>query len=532
MPNILDIGYRASAIKEIKGEENRRRKEESLRRFEIYRERQRPFILKRLEEEFSNQTVREMRTITSINLCKRIVDDQASIYKKVPERSFTNASEQQEAQLEALYKHACADIKLKLSNKGYKLEQQCAIQVVPKNGVIAARVLLPHHYDVIPYSDDPESAEVYIINVVDKYPMFNEIAYQGDSLASAPTGSRYRNYDDNINQRIGDQDDYKALLERYVWWSKEFNFMTNGKGQVISPMTNQPLDVFDPMMFVNPIQKLPFIDIAGSKDFEFWVRYGNNVVDFAIDFGVLLSDTANINRLQGYSQAVITSVDAPKNMQVGPHAVIHLPLDPNAPELKPTFEFQTPSPDMSASLDLLDRYLTMFLTSNGIDPKMISGRGDGQSYKSGFERLLAMMDKFEASQDDIDLYYKVEQELFELLKIWSNTLQSTDLLIPELQQAMISDDISMDVKFCPPNMLQTKQENEDSIIKLMNAGLMSRLEAVMHLREVSEEKAEEIVEKIDQYDLMTMKPPANEVVQNGNSEEDAIEEQPQDNYQS
>ena len=72
--DVLSLGVRKQFLDEILQEENQRRKEESIRRYEIYKQNQKRFVLQALVNEFSPKTVVSMRTLTSINLTKRIID--------------------------------------------------------------------------------------------------------------------------------------------------------------------------------------------------------------------------------------------------------------------------------------------------------------------------------------------------------------------------------------------------------------------------------------------------------------------------
>ena len=483
MAQNLDLnndGIRRAIIQEIKGEENKNRRAESLRAFEIDKGRQGKFIVDKLEDEFSIKTVREMRKILSVNLCPRIINEQASVYNTAPSRVFANASETEQMQIDALYKYAKADAKYMQSNRYFKLTNQCAVQIVPRDGKIQMRVLLPHQFDVIPDANDPEKAYAYVVSVFDKYEYLQDNS--GDQPAN-PSRNPYRSpsYNDGINQGIADADDYKEQLERYEVWTKDLNFLMDGKGNILSEDT------------VNPIGELPFVDIAIEKDFEFWVRTGNGVVDFAVDFGAQLSDVANIIKLQGYAQAVISAEKQPDSMTVGPNHILFMQLDANRPELKPTFEFVNPGSDLAGSLEFLEMSLRLFLTSNGIDPKTVSGKGDGQSYSSGIERLLALVDRFQASKGDIEIFRYVEEEVFKLLVKWSNAYQGTGLLIPELNGGQISDQFQLNVSFVEPQALQTKIEKEDSVIKLLDKGLITKEMALMEVHGIDEEAADEML---------------------------------------
>jgi hypothetical protein len=91
-PNLLDIVERKRIIDQINSSENKARKLREQRKFDIYRKRQAPYVLERLQDEFDVKTVRDMRKVLSINPCKRIVDEQASLYVDEPERHWTDAS--------------------------------------------------------------------------------------------------------------------------------------------------------------------------------------------------------------------------------------------------------------------------------------------------------------------------------------------------------------------------------------------------------------------------------------------------------
>jgi len=496
---MADLGsheYRKGILEDIQSEENKERKKKSVKEFEVYRGRQENFLLQKLKAEFSESTVKEMRLVSSVNLAKRIVEESASIYKSAPERTFSRDSgilltDNEKAQLDNLYDLSDANVKLKQSNRYFKLFEQTALQMIPRNGEIIMKALSPHHYDVVPTADI-EDAEIYILNVFDKSDTF--VGADGIDLSSPTTGIRRnatKSISDGVNQGIGDPDDYSAHFNKYIWWSKEFHFMTNGSGQIIEELS--PADL------LNPIGMLPFIDIAGDKDGEFWVRSGSTDTEFSLDMALLITDYVNVAKMQGHAVSIIFSEKPPKDMTIGTNRVLHIPLDPNK-EVQPRFEFQSPNADLSAHKEMIESIINLYLTSKGIDPQTVSGTASTKTYSSGLERLLAMIDRFEASRDDIDLYKTVEDKSLDLFIAWSNLLQgvSDKPLVDKLQLATLPDDVYVDVKFRKPEVVQTKSEIEDSAIKLMDAGLMSKSEAISELREIDEEAAEEVIEKIDE----------------------------------
>jgi hypothetical protein len=479
-------------IQEVESDENKRRKAEHAKRHDVYNDHQRPHVLAALLNEFSTRTVQEMRTCTSINLSRRMVDEMASLYKRPPVRDIeieSQAGAETEAQAElktgllALYDDFRVNVALKRANQKYKLHDQACIQVIPKDGKICLRVLAPHQYDVVPDPNDPEKAIAYIISTYDRSNLDN-ITQRGSDIQGQDTGSKNEVASSGMDKDIADQNDYRATLKKYIVWTMEEILVVNAQGEILSR---------DP----NPILALPFIDIAQNKDFEYWIRRGSGVVEFAIDYSVALSDTVNTNRLQSYAQAVITAEKVPESVTVGPNQILFLPLDPSRPEAKPSFEFVSPQPDMKSSLELLDRLLNYFMTSRGIDPKAISSDGKTATYASGLERLLAMIDRFEASQDDLDLFSCVEYELFELLRAWYQVIRGTPLLDDQYDFGEWPEDAELCVKFAQPQMVQTQTDKEASVVARMENGLMSRVEAIEELRGVSKEEAQKVADEID-----------------------------------
>lgn len=470
--DLLDPAIRKGILKEVEGEENLRRKEESYARFEIYRERQEKYIKSMLIKESSEKSVEKMRKVTSINFCRKMVNDLASIYKNSPNRSFDGVTPDQSNIILEHYEKATYNVKLKKSNKYFKLHEQGCLQTIPMNGLVGARVFQPHHYDAIPNMENPEYGEVYIVSNFDRRRVQGSI--------------------DFVNQKIADEDDWR-MKKIYYWWSKDFNFKTDYDGNII--IDNQLVSNPDIEMISNPIKKLNFIDISTEKDFEYWVRTGSSLAAFNVEFGASISDTCNINKMQGYSQAVFKSVEAPQNLNVGPHSVIWLKVDPKDTEATaPEFSFVSPSPDLNASIQLNENLLKMFLSSREMP---ISTGITQQTYSSGLERLLAMVERFEASKDDLDLYRSIETQLFDQFKAWNNYLDQINTgLLPSLKMGQISEDAMIEVEFSGPKMVQTDDEKLNFISKQLEMGLMTEIEAISELRGVSEEEAIRIYQKI------------------------------------
>lgn len=492
--NWLDQNFRKSIIDDINSEENKQRKAESLKQYEIFNDRMHKYVVDYLRMQFSANTVKEMPVISSINLPKRIVTQEASIYKTKPERTFTTKNESEIEQLNLIYDEMAFDSKMLKCNQVYKLQNQSCLMIIPKNGKLIARTLYAHQYDVIPKENDPESAEAYIISTFDK-----SLYLQKDTAAGNPSGykpSTYNNGSDSVNQTTADQDDWKSGQNKYIVWTNDLHFVMDESGKLIGEEFVSPLAEYKVM---------PFVDIACDKDFEFFVRSGDSLTDFGVQYCGALSDLGNIVKLQSYSQAWMSGEKSlmPQQIVVGPNSILKLPIDPDS-KVETKFGFASPNSDLVGAANYVEIILSNFLTARGIDPKVITGKGDASKFSSGMERFLSLIEKFEASKADFSLFTWAEYEAFNIIKAWLNTLIGTDQLDDEYQITKISEDTEMFIKYSEPAMLQSRQEKVDAIQKEIELGLMSRIDGIMELRNVDKEMAIKIASEIDSASIMSV----------------------------
>lgn len=518
--DVLDLGVRKQFLDEILQEENQRRKEESLRRYEIYKQNQKRFIMQALVNEFSPKTVANMRTLTSINLTKRIIDQKASIYRDAPARSFFRFSgvgltNNEEAQCESIYETGGFNVSLKTANRLFKLQSdQIHLQCLPQDRKLMLRVLMPHHLDVIPSKDHPEKGEVFITSVMDTSRLLTNM-YQDIQ------GSQFNDYRDLRDQNIADPDDLqKRAKMRFIWWTDEYNFSTNGMGEYTNE-ENIPIEVQNPdIAFENIIGKAPFVDVSAAKDYEYWLRSGSSVCDFAVEMGVMLSDLSNTMRLNGHIQGVIYSEKQPGKIAVGPNVFIHIPLDPDK-AVQPRLEMLSPTAQIEQQMKTLESLTQLLVAAEGLDSKSIGGgMGGGTTYSSAIERLLALMERFEASRDDIDSFEKAESEVFEIAKLWSNLYQNTKTengepaLVEDLNFAQIPDDTRVSVSYAKPEEMMSDKDLTDMAISQLNEGLITRAQAISMIQDIPIDQAEKMVMEIEK-DILNPNAPMN--LNQGNS---------------
>lgn len=490
--DLLDPNVRKQLIDEIKGNENAQRRAESLKQVEIFNDRLDQYVNERLREDYEEQTVKEMPVISSINLSRRIVKQEASVYKKAPDRMFSELTEQQNEIVEMIYDDMNFDSKMKKSNESFKLQNQNHVMIVLKDGKIVSRVLRNHHIDSIPDPKDPESAIGYIISSFDKSLYLED--YSDRNIPTGFRGDSERTFTDESNknnEKIGDPDDYKSTLERYVVWTKEYNFIMDGKANILTPEDE----------LINEIGIVPIVEVSIEKDFEYWVRQGVSTTEFTIDYNVLLSDIAQVVKMQGWAQAVFIGNEdiIRSDIKIGPNKILKLPISSDGE--RPSFDFVNPSPDLAGSISFLELTLANFLTSRGVDPEIISGNLQGSTSQSGIQELLKMVKQFSASKDDFAIYEHVEDKVYEIIKAWVAVYSGTDLLDQKYWAGTISEDSKVSVKYHEPQMIETRAEKVSTWQNEIEMGLANRAMAFADINNVSIDDAKEMIAEIDADEL-------------------------------
>lgn len=468
-PNYGDVEQRKKLIKDIKSNENILRKKRSLRDYDVYNDNAYKYVYELLECQLSVATVKKMPVISNINIAKAVVTKEATIYIDQPARTYTSIQKTDEAVLKKIYQDCSFNSVLGKANKYYKLRNQAFLQVVPKYGKLKLRVLQPHNLDVVPDEADPESAYAYIVSTFDK----EQVAAKNS---------------DAVNQTTADPDDYKASLERYQVWTADYSFVMNGKAEMMTEF------------LPNFLKMLPFVDINKDKDFEFFIRRGQALTEFTLDFNAAWSDLMYVCRMQGFSVGVLKG-DAklkPDTMTIGPAELIFLPKNPDNPESSLDLQFISPTPNIEASLKSLESLVGLFLSTRGIDIKAINVSGTSSTFSSALEKLLSMIDQFKATKDDFDLFgNSVEKQVHKIVTAYLSNLTGTEFLMPEYKvtQGIVNSELT--VNFQEPQMIETTAEKINNGKSKIELGISDRVLILAELDGIAIEEAQKKIDEID-----------------------------------
>lgn len=510
--NLLRQEDRLKLAQEIESEPNRARKQWSLRQFEVNSGRIQQYVKENLLGQLYDETVREMPIVSSINVQKAVVDAKATIYKKKAKREFSEVTEEQEETLKLIYRDMKADMKLNKSNKNYTYQDQSIGMIVPKNGKLQMRIMLMHQIDVKPFADDPEDAQIYIISCFDRENYIQ--LYEDKKERDTATGEAHRSVRSTASAQDGESYEtanefqFMKHVQKYIVWSREFNFMMNGLGEVINPedgsfqKEGQKIDITSPLASEGI---LPFFEVAKEKDFEFFVRAGNALTDFTIEFNEKLSDLSMNAKMNGYAVAILKSPSdvKPQNLVIGHSQIVHLPTDD--PDKLVDFQFSAPNSNIGEISDFVDNLLNYFITSSGLGGDVVNSKGETQKAQSGIDRFLQMIQKVEAHQDDYEKFRCLEQDIYQIVKAWLRVLNGTDKLDSKYQIANLNPDSEISVEFYKPEEVQTETERLSNIEKKIELGVMSKKEAIMELRSIEDdEQAMELLKEIQNEETESM----------------------------
>jgi hypothetical protein len=472
MLNLLNPNIRKQIMEETNASENQERKKVSFGQYEIYRDRIFQQVKNFLSGFYSKQTIENTPIVASVNLARRIVNKEASLYVREPEREFYNVTPDQALVLEQVYADMKIDTIMNKLNQYYKLQDQAHVYIAPRNGKLKMMPLLAHQLDVVPSTQDQEVGEVYLMTGFNRQMSNVQVTEHGDGM----------------NQLIADEDDYKSGNEAIAVWSPVFNFVMDQEGNIQRAES-----------YLNPIGGVvPFVDIFSAKDGEYWVRTGASLTDFTIQYNASLTDLGNIVRMQGFGQAWLKAPSnlIPENIQVGPNFILRLPIDPNNPT--PTdFGYANANPDLAGSLAYIEGLLSSFLTSRGIDPKLVNAKYESVKYSSGVERLLAMVEQFEATEQDSELFEDAENKILKIVIAYLETYGGTPVL-PNYPKMIFSKDAYVEVEFKKPSDIQSKAEKLQSIQQRLEMGLISQVEAIAEDRGIDKDEAQNVYNEINQ----------------------------------
>jgi hypothetical protein len=503
---LLDPAVRAVLIDEIEGTENRRRKDEAYRRWQVYKDRTADFVIELLLNQFSEDTVREMGySITNISICRKIINKLARVYTHGVTRRVDDDDEATE-NLQGLEDVLNANQAMKRANRMLKLQRNVAVYVKPCPYLdvagntlhrVALNPLSPYLYDVVEEYYDRTKPMAYILSnyspTASLYTTRDPSRARDRAIGGARSGSGLSTHStnnglkgDGMDQGIADKKEDEGregdTQKLYVVWTDKYHFTMNDKGQIVD-RNAMPIDINteDGMdQILNDIGEKPIVKLSIDQDNSFWAEGGEDLVDASIVINSLYSQANNIAVVQGYGQFFMTGKNLPSVQTHGPSKAIIAEYDPAAEDPKPEIGFASANPPLNELRAQIESQIALALTTNDMSTSQVSGSLDsGTMAPSGIALIIDKSESMEDVKDQRQIFSDAERELWPIVSKWMQVFNEEGSLDPEQAQYPLPEDMNISLEYGNHDMIQSENEKLDALAKRKALGLNTMEELIM-----------------------------------------------------
>lgn len=490
---ILDLGFRTEFLKEITDSLNTTRKQFMKRRYDVFKDDTKKYVLEYFQNESAKgeEVIAEIKNRASnISFCRKIIDQKCMVYKDGAKREIADGNEQLQNSLGTLEDVLNINSVMKKTNKYEELFKNALVQVMPyetsKGWKVKLNVLPPFLYDVIEDANNPEEAKVVVFSNFN--PERSQANYAQPGMSGYRNESSATSTTEDINQVIEDLNRSEGDELEYVWWSDNYHFTTNSKGEIIPG--RQEVDL------INPVGELPFVDFSREKDGSFWAVGGEDLVEGSILLNVLLTDLYYIAKFQGMGIGYMFGKGIPKNLKVGPSTFVTLEVEQGDPT--PQLGFASSNPPIDSHIKMIEGYLAYLLSTNNLDAGTIIGTLTASSATSGVQEAIKRSENLDDVEDQQESYRDNEPVLFRLVFKWLNMFYERGLLAPEFSAVgKIPEETKVVVRFNKPSAYQGENEKLAAIEKRLELGISSKVGAVIADNPgMTKEEAEELLDTI------------------------------------
>lgn len=500
---LLDADFRAMVIAEIEGSENQARKAEALKRYEIYKDKTKKYVIEKLRlDGLREKTLMQMQNRASnISLCKKVVNKLARTYSGGVSRE-TNYDEAT-AVVSDLSKLLETDQKMKKADRYRELAKNACVVTLPDLNEVESmegapkynlktRVMLPWQYDVIEDEGDREQMRVLIMsdfNASAGYAASEANAgIHGKQLAPAAGDKRDQVIADTPSDQLHHADSGKT----YIWWSDSYHFTTDSAGMILNDLS--------PEGYENPIGKLVGVKVADEQDGRFWAEGGDDLIDGAVLVNTIITDMLAIAFIQGWGQIVITGKNINGNIAGGPHNAVIFEYDKeNDP--KPEFDIVNANPPIESWLKIIEQYVALLLTTNNLSPSTVSMKLDVSNMASGIAMIVEMSEATNDIEDKQKEFSDAERQYWEIVKRWHNYYLERDALASDFAElGPLPTDLEISVKFNDIKPVISEREKLEAIKLRQDLGINEAVDLILKdnadmTREQAEEKLMRIREE-------------------------------------
>lgn len=477
---LLDVTFRQEVIEHINCKANIARKHEALRRYEVYKDQTRKWVIDSLKKDgLKPETVAMMENRASnISICKKIVNKLARTYSGGVQREVANNVEATKS-VEAMAQYLSFDDKMKKNDRYRELQRNAVAHFVQERSGgtedapqyrVGMRIMGPWEYDVLEDCYNREIARAYILS----------------------------DFTDQVTETG------KGKRKRYIWWSEKYHFSTWEDGTLCEPMT--AYDEQGEPDLMNPIQMLPFVKNAEEQDGKFWAEGGEDIADGSILVNKTITDMFFVLMLQGFGILVVTGKNLKDKYTIGPNQAILLEQEEDGPQ--PTAQFANANPQLDMWMRAIEQYLALLLTTNNLSVAHVAGKLDVNTFPSGIAAIVEMSEVTLETEDKFSQYAAQEREAFQIVQRWQEYLTATDECDPVFKALpILPADVgtTLTTKFTSAKPIMTESEKLANLKARKELGINEEVDLIMiDNPDMSRQDAEAKLLKIKQAKLEAM----------------------------
>lgn len=405
--------------------------------FNVYEGELLPLVAESLKQHLSPQVFQQVVSrISPINVLIKIIDKLSKIYQQDPSRIIIDGNETDTELLKYYERSFRMNNTMNISNESFNLYKNNLLQVFAHQGKPRLRSIPSDRFIV--YSDDPVDplTPTHVV-LIDK-----------------------EEYDERGSKKV--------IFHAYS--DSEFIvFDSDGdvRGDIMREMGMEE--------GLNPVGKMPFVYINRSKSLLV-PKMDTDTLTMTVLIPVLLSDLNLAAMYQAFSILYGINVDD-DDLVIAPNAFWRFKSDSTA-EGNPEVGSIKPETDIDAVLKLIQAQMSFWLQSKGIRPGSI-GSLDGENMASGISKMVDESDTTEDRKKQVGYYDPAEQELWKLIIDYMHPYWLSSGQIEPMP--LFSPQCYVKTNFSQQTPLMNRMQMIDEVIKEMDAGILSKKQAVARL---------------------------------------------------
>lgn len=354
----------------------------------------------------------ERITPVSVNILRKIINRLACVYLQDATRSI-DGTEQERAIFSGIEDSAALPVQMKMANRLCKLTGNVLLRPVWRNNAMRLDLLTGDILDV-QTGDSPEDLLSVLVTHHPANGKADEISYS-------------------------------------LWTAEEYQRLSYS-GTVLE---SEP----------NPYGRLPFVPIWNMPPTsEFWLPGAEDLILLQDAVNERLTDLCYVLKFQSFGVGYVkgTKIKAAKHdsLESGPGSVFLLPEGAD-------LGFAAPDAPVEACLEAIDKLMKWAAVSNGLPASSMTLE---PSEESGLSKIVANSELAEARRDDIAMFAKVEEQLFQLMRVIWNAHN------PARQ---IREAATLTVDFYDPKPSMTATEQLKEWQGMMELGLISPVDVLL-----------------------------------------------------